>query len=445
MCSKCNTPAEPLGIGHLLKPFGKRLNLFFTYPFHTGPVTLMILYGLMLGIFDHYSVSNGIVYLFCYLPFYVVFLLIILLYCNDVFAATIKGDFRPPPVGLDLDKGFWKVLKQLFLLVVIFSSEYTVYGTFGFSAGQLIFQIITFFIPAMLILVLINGSLRSALNPLYLFLFIKKIGLQYCVLYIFVSSLSTAQSTLVYYINLMDITYSLPVGILSFTCQAYYLIIIYHLLGYVVLQYHDKLNYQVDYTNFLKLQNKHIIKNHTSIDPILKDAQRLLSEGKPDQALKVLKQESRHVLKSPDLAILFIKLLEDQSDQKGLRYFAVPAFSLLMDLNKIKEAERIYQKYLHDAAGINIKPDALFNLCSWYKKTGQSAKALQCGILFINEYWNDIRSSELHFECISFAMAELKDYKFAINLAQQFITTYPKHKRYAEVKKLEKLMAAHEL
>lgn len=414
--------------------------MFFTYPFHTGPMTLMILYGVILGVFNHYSRSSGIVYFFCYLPFYLAFLFMILLYCNDVFAATIKGDFWPPSIGIDFNDGFGKVFKQLFLLLLIFSSEYSVYGIFGISIGQLIFQIIKFFIPAMLILILINGTLRSAFNPLYLFMFIKKIGMPYCILYILVSSLSTARATLVHYINLMDVTYSLPVEIFSFAAQAYYLIIIYHLLGYVVLQCHDKLDYQIDYTNFLKLQNKQIINNHTSVDPILQDTQRLLSEGKADQALKMLKQESRHVLRRPDLTVILIKLLEDQGDQKGIRYFSVPAFSLLIDSNKMEESARLYQKYLCKTKEFKIKPDDLFELYLWYQKMGQGLKALQCGVLFLNNNREDIRSSDLHFECITYAMEELKGYNFAIKLAQQFISYYPRHNRHFEVLKKKKWM-----
>ena len=117
----------------------------------------------------------------------------------------------------------------------------------------------------MFLLLLVNDSLISAVNPLYVFLVIKKIGRRYLLLYCFTSLMLTIAIGTAYLVQVTELSSWSVAPILFYTLLNYYLIIVYHLLGYVMLQYHEELDVEIDYVTFLRCNHKEQIEQNIAV------------------------------------------------------------------------------------------------------------------------------------------------------------------------------------
>jgi len=81
----------------------------------------------------------------------------------------------------------------------------------------------------------------------------------------------------------------LPAGLhlLLFSfAKSYYTIISYHLMGYVILQYHEQIGYKVDYDDYKDPSAKADEPVEDEPDAaILKEVNLLIQEGKLDEAI----------------------------------------------------------------------------------------------------------------------------------------------------------------
>lgn len=93
--------------------------------------------------------------------------------------------------------------------------------------------------PASVIVLGVTDSFFAALNPVMLVRFVVRIGWSYLVLYVFVLLLISSRNTVQELIwSVLDPQFALPVATVIWI---YFLIITFHLLGYLVFQFHEVL------------------------------------------------------------------------------------------------------------------------------------------------------------------------------------------------------------
>jgi hypothetical protein len=101
----------------------------------------------------------------------------------------------------------------------------------------------------MLIILIINDNLGQALNPVMVVGLIFRIGWSYFLLLFFLLLLSGAPAALGY-----AIIQHLPETLQLFMITAaknYYTLITYNMMGYVILQYHNRVDYPVELDTIL--------------------------------------------------------------------------------------------------------------------------------------------------------------------------------------------------
>jgi hypothetical protein len=82
---------------------------------------------------------------------------------------------------------------------------------------------------------------------------------------------------------------------LSNFAESFYTIVSYHLMGYVILQYHDRIGYQVDYEDFQDPSNE--VHRPQNADPdlaILNVVNPLIQDGKLDEAIAQIKEMAQN-------------------------------------------------------------------------------------------------------------------------------------------------------
>ena len=176
MCPSCNIEIQPLGISHLIKPFWLKIPDFLWYPLKPAPLGMLILFGIIAGLTYQTLTFNPFVTYLCFAPVYLLCLFIVMIYCNNVFQQTSRGDINPPFMDISLDGIPWHILKQVSLLLGLLVLGDTVNRQMGASYAIAACELAQIPLPAMFLLLLVNGSLISAVNPLYVALLIKKTG-----------------------------------------------------------------------------------------------------------------------------------------------------------------------------------------------------------------------------------------------------------------------------
>ena len=105
-----------------------------------------------------------------------------------------------------------------------------------------------FFVPSMIILLVTTGSLFHAINPVVFVGLAFRIGWAYFLMNFFLILLGSAPAYLAQYV-IRFLPPDLHLMLFGFA-KSFYTIVSYHLMGYVILQYHEKIGYKVDYEDF---------------------------------------------------------------------------------------------------------------------------------------------------------------------------------------------------
>ena len=235
-CPKCNLPVDWVGVENLIEPFWNRMPRIFAYPISVPSLILMAVLALATlffsgpGLFS--SLMKGVMWL------------VLIKYSFESLKATAGGNLKPPPVNSQtISDDFQQVFKQFVIYIAIFLA----FGWISFHAGLLIgfafLMAALFFVPSMIILLVTTGRLIHALNPVMFVRLTFRIGWAYLLMYFFLFLLGSAPAYLFQFL-IKFLPAELHLLLYGFA-ESFYTIVSYHLMGYVILQYHDKIGYQV--------------------------------------------------------------------------------------------------------------------------------------------------------------------------------------------------------
>jgi len=134
-----------------------------------------------------------------------------------------------------------------------------------------------------------------------------RIGWSYLVMYLFLIMLWGAPAVLWKYILSYFPTALYP--FLLFSAKAYYTIIAYHLMGYVLFQYHEEIGYHVDLDDE-EFESKPVPSENDPERKFLEKVNMLIKDGRMEDAVFFIKSETKGNIKNPDLAERYYNLLK---------------------------------------------------------------------------------------------------------------------------------------
>jgi len=285
MCPNCNIPVQWMGVANIIDPFWKRLPPFFLYPLTFRPLVLMVVLSVLAGILTRPGIIGWVAA--------VAIWGITLKYAYAILQATAGGDLNAPNLDADaLLNNFGPVLKQVGIYIAIFTAAGVVFAHMGRTAGGLFLFIATLFLPAMVILLVTTESLIQAVNPLMFVRLATRIGWGYLLMYFFCSILGAAPAVLGRHIIL-----HLPAEMRLFLftlVKIYYTFISYHLMGYVILQYHEDIGYRVDVDDFKAAETAGDPAMAVADDPesrLLRRVNQLIKDGDHEGARDAIERE----------------------------------------------------------------------------------------------------------------------------------------------------------
>ncbi len=359
-CPVCKNKLHTISSGNSIKPFWTISGIFFLYPLHLYPLSLLIILTILYAQFDPTLMGRLLQFSIS---------IVFMKYAYAVLEDTALGHLKPLPINSkvindELDLPF----KQILLTFIISSANAYIYKTFGYAAVSVTAIITSIAFPANVMVLAMEHSFFAAFNPILVISVIKRIGAPYFLLTFLLIMLLSASSSLM---NMLygSVSYSTFVSISSFI-NMYFTLIMFHLVGYTLYQYHDELGYNIEASADEITNNKTV---EPAINPELRAIEILLQEGKTEEAQTRL---SLHIKENPsdhDAQMHNLQLQKLLGDMESYDKHAKKYISYLFTAQQFTQAVKILPTILLTSPSFKpTKANERFELAKLLKQNGQS-------------------------------------------------------------------------
>lgn len=254
-CTLCRSYLTPLGISDSIAPFWIKLGHFFVYPLALPLLITSIVASLLFAYFFNPEKVSLIS-----IPFFIFWAVFLTKVMFSVMEYTAYGNLDAPDWKkmMSLENG-WMFLKLLAMMLIIG------FGLYKLASFSLILTIALalFFVvayPAMNMILCMDKSMWSALNPARILYVMAAIGGAYWTLFgIMVMFYLTIGFGNDYLLENLPLSIGLP---LTQFFSLYVSFAMYHMFGYVIYQYHFELDFSVHRQTLHKNVKSH--GKHTS-------------------------------------------------------------------------------------------------------------------------------------------------------------------------------------
>lgn len=216
--------------GKDILPFWSRIPAFFLYGLKPVPLLLATVSGLLIYLTASFWVS-------------LILYAVVVKYSMEALQHTMRGELSPPPLnGQVIVQGYELPLFLFFILLLYTLALGSIAGSMSVILALLLYLAGVLLFPALIMCLGVSESFVFSANPINWISLVRAIGWPYLALYGLYLSLSGAQATLEYFVlDKVGVAVRAPVWMVINTL---FMIIGFHMMGYVILQYHRELQTQ---------------------------------------------------------------------------------------------------------------------------------------------------------------------------------------------------------
>lgn len=418
-CPVCNKKLHSIKASNFIKPFWIIAGKFFLYPLHLHPLIFLIALTAINAQFDQTLMGKLMQF---------VITIVFMKYTYAVLEDTALGHLKPLPITSkvindELDLPF----KQIFLTVFISTVNIFIFKTFGYVLGSITAIISIVLFPANIMVLAIEHRFFSAFNPVLVLNVIKRIGAPYFLLtfllLLLISASSTVMSTL--YNN---ISYTLFISVSSFI-NMYFTLVMFHLMGYVLYQYHDELGFDIDEED--EPENE---SDKNLINPELRTIEILIQEGKTKEASQKLIPLINENPADNNIQIYNLKLQKLLGNMDAYALHSRKYINYLFATQQLSQAASILPTILQNVP--TFKPEKAierFELAKLLIQNGQSKAA----VVMINNLHIDFptfeKIPEAYFLAAKILCEKLSKDSQALKILRYLKTKFPNHSLNKEI------------
>ncbi|WP_372679784.1 tetratricopeptide repeat protein [Desulfosarcina sp.] len=422
MCPNCNLPVQWLGVENIIDPFWKQLPRFFLYPFSVRPLLLMLGLSAMAALLTR----PGIIGLLALVAVWG----ITFKYAYAILQSTAGGNLTPPALDAQtLFENFGPVVKQVGIYIAIIFAAGMMFTKLGVAVGVLFSILATVFLPAMIILLVTTESLIQAINPVMFVSLAVRIGWGYLLMYFFYSILGGAPALL----GRQAIQYFPPImHVFLFTLvKIYYTFISYHLMGYVILQYHQDIGYRVDFDDFKDDETETDRAVAAADDPhgrLLNRVHQLIKDGNHEGAIAEIESEMRgQMIADPLLSERYFTLLKMTGAKDKIGNHGLNHLDMLVRGDNKTQAVDVYLQCLTSDSEFSPKAGALFKVAGWLSETGRNKEAMSTYNKLTKAYPQDPLVPKSYFRAAQIFNDRLMNPEKAKRILTGLMKKYPEH------------------
>lgn len=406
-------------------PFWHRLPRFFLYPMQTGSMLRIAGYSVFGGISMFIpDVFGGLLQLILWIVF--------LKYAFLVMERTANGKFDEPGDVVSEEEGdATQVVRMFGLFVVvglIFALLAASLGEVGYGLGWLLMNVLP---PAGIMIIAVTRSLGQALNPAKILFYIKTIGSPYLALCFVLFSLTGSAEILQGFLYAhMDSWLVLP--LMSFV-EFYFTLITYHMMGYAIYQYHDKLGVYAD-VSFEDAEAK--LAPGKAGDPVLGKLNSLIANGQQDEAIDLLREELRTRWEDNELHERYHKLLMASGKQETAVNHARQFIDKLVTERRFFQALDLCEQCLKLDPEFQLQnSDHVHELASAARTAKRQKLALDLMRRFDRRYPGHQHIPAVYFLSAQILCEHFHMYKEAKQILQAIQAKFPEHSLAGEAGK----------
>lgn len=328
VCPVCNSKLESLGAGNIIVPFWHRIPHFFIYPANLVPLLIMLSIVAIMGLVSGTTLGGFVNF---------VMVIVFMKYAYVVLEQSAQGYLKPKPYKMShLTDELELPFKQLFVIFIVYALNLVVYDNLGEGMFFITMFLSILSFPASVMVLAVEHSFISAFNPLFVLATIKRIGLSYFVLCIFLTLLLTGS-----WVAMDLIAGVLPEVLTSqvvIFISLYFTLIMFHMMGYVIYQFHENLGFDIE-KEFDETGD-----SSGSEQPRIstREFDILIQEGKLDEANHRMQQQ---IKENPnDIAVWqkYHKFLYVTKDQDNLKKYGAMYISRLIHEGKPSRAMQVF-------------------------------------------------------------------------------------------------------
>jgi tetratricopeptide (TPR) repeat protein len=428
LCPRCNSMADQLAIENVVEPFWNRMPRFFAYPFNTQTVIFVLILSVFMALFSAPGLFSKLIQY--------IFLGVLLKYCFAVVKDTAQGNMKPPEINeRTISEDFGVVVKYWFLGFLFFLAGM---GCFLFiipisiglgpAIGMLVFGACIVFLllifPAVVIVLATSGSLLHAINPAVSVCMAWRIGPSYLLMYFFLIILYSAPATVMYFAQ--PLLPGIVSAFLFAIMNCYYSIVAHHLMGYIILQNHDTIGYDVD----LETQDVYEQANTVAADSIqdlLNRVNVFIKEGKLDDAIEFIRTETKGDMTNLDLAERYYNLLKLKGQTSEMLEQANPYMDLLVKANNKDKLREVYLECISKDSSFSPRAATLFKIASYLNESGNFRGALEAYNRFIKASPKDPLVPKAYFLAANVFYEKMLNPDKALKTLNRLIKFFPDH------------------
>ena len=300
-----------------IQPFWLRIPSFFAYP-SQKPVLMVMIGFSVLQVFTYLPGIDWIVALLLWLAAYK--------YSYEVLVHTAEGHLDPPEsrymAGTD-SMG----LRQFFLVI---GMMLMVQGAWWFTESMIISGIFALFLllafPAAIITLGMTRSLFAALNPITWISLIARIGGPYFLVFLFLFFMVSSMGALEAFLEPDSFLFYTLMRPLFYFIDFYFMVAMFHLMGYMIYQYHEELGVEVTATH-----QRPADRAAAPDAPLITQSKDLVQEGKLAEAVDLVGGQLRGHGGTPELHDHYRKLLLLKKDKRALLEHANQYLPILLE------------------------------------------------------------------------------------------------------------------
>jgi len=336
-CYLCQQELVSLGDTNNIVPFWRRLEESFRYPMNSDSVILIVVISILTAIS-------------MYLPFAIVWYLLLtgalFKYCFSCLENTSNGNLTAPDMGEAYGGGFGLIFKIIFMVVAVSFVIGLVFTYVGPMFASVVGIVLIAGFPAMMINLALTEDLLEALNPAKMMKLMTAIGMPYGLLLAFVMIMSASVSIIN---QLIGAELSIISTILQSAVGNYYMIVIFHIMGYMIFQYQKELGFETNANNLYDEHKKSVLqKNIERIDVLIK-------EGEYDVVIKLYQEVIINYPEEKNLKSNYFELLLVSKNVEQLDKFAADYFDYLLLLGRKDQIPITFKRVL------KVNPDFMPN------------------------------------------------------------------------------------
>lgn len=425
-CIRCTQSLTYLGNATDAKPFWQQLPHFFAYPLQSQ--TLLVL-GLLtlLNTFINDGLIGLVAGLFS--------LAVLIKYGFAIINERGQGKCTAPTLGQVLTGDSEHLFLRQMVLIIAMGAAITFASGIAPSFGLLVMGFLTLAMPASIMVLAVEKSVRRALNPMALISLMLTIGWPYLLLWLCSQAITIGPYILADFIvgnNADRAPPGMPTLMFINFLISYFSIMLYTMLGYVLFEYQHELGYRTDIEDDQALSETDFIKARA-----LGEVAVLISDQKYNDARQSLRRALDAVHDDLELHNRYHKLLMLLDDNTALANHA----DYLVELHMAQH---------QTARAVGVVLDVQTRLASF--KLGKSSTALALAQLMVEQgyyrngirllhnfhaqYPNDRHLPAAYLLAATTLIEHLGDDKTGRNIARYTLKKHPNCKEHIALEKL---------